>query len=158
MVVPPLVNHATPKLLARQWLQAYQYAATFVPPLILSGTISNGVLAYLATDIKLKLLYGAAALCSWCIIPVTLLYFEPNVNGAGKWKVQQLLKEEGYYMPEKKGIMPSVNVHTAKPEARKWAEVVEMRDIASLWARLNAWRFRVTALGVVLSAVATCYW
>ncbi|KAF2106489.1 hypothetical protein BDV96DRAFT_617349 [Lophiotrema nucula] len=158
MVTPPLITHAPERLLAKQWLQAYQYAATFVPPLILSGTLSNAYLAYTTPSSKLRILYASAAVLVWSIIPVTLLGFEPYVNGAGKWKVQQLLKDEGYYMPEKQGVMPSVYVHTAKPEARRWAEGVEMRDIARLWARLNAWRYRATALAVVLSGVGTCLW
>jgi hypothetical protein len=158
MVVPPLIAHAPPKLLAKQWLQAYQYAATFVPPLIMSGTVSNALLAYFASSRSIKLAYVTTALMTWSIIPVTLLYFEPNVNGAGKWKVQQILKDEGYKMIEQEGIMPSPFVHTAKPEARRWAESVEMKEIATKWARLNSWRFVVTALATVISAVGTCSW
>lgn len=156
MVVPPLVAHAPPKLLAKQWLQAYQYAATFVPPLIISGTISNALLAYFSNSWSLTSIYGTAAIATWSIIPVTLLYFEPNVNGAGKWKVQQILKDEGYKLKEQEGIIPSPFVHTAKPEARRWAEGVELKDIATQWARLNSWRFVVTAFATILSAVGTC--
>ncbi|KAF2787821.1 hypothetical protein K505DRAFT_395976 [Melanomma pulvis-pyrius CBS 109.77] len=158
MVVPPLVAHAPPRLLAKQWIQAYQYPATFVPPLIISGTISNAALAYFSTSLGIRMMYGTAALVIWSIIPVTLLYFEPNVNGAGKWKVQQILKDEGYTMQEQEGVLPSPTAHTASPEARKWAESVEMKDIVKKWARLNAGRYAVTALATVLSAVATCNW
>lgn len=158
MVVPPLVDHAPPKILARQWLQAYQYAATFVPPLVLSGTFSNALLAYFSKSNKLRVLYGSAAVLVWSIMPVTLLYFEPNVNGAGKWKVQKILEDEGYKMKENERLMPYVDRQTGKPEAREWAESVEMRDIASLWATLNAGRYVVTAAATVLSAIATCNW
>ncbi|KAF2709731.1 hypothetical protein K504DRAFT_476976 [Pleomassaria siparia CBS 279.74] len=158
MVVPPIVTHAPPRLLAKQWLQAYQYASKFVPPFIISGTLSNAFLAYFSKTRTLRWTYVAAALMTWSIIPVTLLYFEPNVNGAGKWKVQQILEDEGYTMEEKKGIIPSPLVHTARPEARKWAESVEMRDIAIRWAKLNAGRWVVTAIAAITSAVATCNW
>jgi hypothetical protein len=158
MVIPPLVGHAPPKLLAKQWLQAYQYAATFVPPLIISGTISNALLAYITRSRSLRLAYGIAAFMTWSIMPVTLLYFEPNVNGAGKWKVQQILKDEGYKMMEQEGVMPSPFVHTAKPEVRRWAESMTMKDIALKWAELNSWRFVVTALATVVSAAGTCNW
>lgn len=156
--MPPLVAHAPEKLLAKQWLQAYQYASTYVPPLILSGTICNALLAYSSPTLGLKLLYGSAAALVWVIIPVTLFYFEPNVNGSGKWKAQKLLQEDGYYMREQKGRFPSPEVHTATPEARRWAEAVAMRDIVKKWARLNAGRFVVTAIAMLLSATATCTW
>src|SRR4051812_2579077 len=152
MVVPPIVNHASPKILARQWLQAYQYAANFVPPLIISGTISNALLAYFSRSRGLRILYGTAAILTWSIMPVTLLYFEPNINGAGKWKVQKILENEGYNMKENNGPLPSPFVHTAKPEARRWAENVEMKIIAKKWAELNAWRHVATAAAVILSA------
>jgi hypothetical protein len=158
MVIPPLVTHAPPKLLAKQWLQAYQQGPTFVPPLIISGTISNALLAYFASSGSIRLAYGIAALMTWSIMPVTLLYFEPYVNGAGKWKVQQILKDEGYKMMEQEGVMPSPFMHTAKPKARRWAESVEMKEIATKWARLNSWRFVVTALATLFSAMGTCNW
>lgn len=78
------------------------------------------------------------------------------MNGAGKWKVQQLLQNEQFRMTEKQGILPSVNVQTATKESRTWAENVDMKEIVERWRDLNAWRYRVTALAVVLSAVATC--
>ncbi|PSN70316.1 hypothetical protein BS50DRAFT_310217 [Corynespora cassiicola Philippines] len=158
MVIPPIADHAPPKLLAKQWLQAYQYAATFVPPLVISGTFSNAVLAYLTPSSTSKALHGLAAVLMWSVAPVTLFYFEPIINGAGKWKVQQILQDEGFRMKEQEGIMPSPFVHTAKPEARKWAEGVEMKDIARKWAEWNAWRCVATACALGFSAVATLNW
>ncbi|KAH7126651.1 hypothetical protein B0J11DRAFT_505378 [Dendryphion nanum] len=159
MVVPPIVAHAPPKLLAKQWLQAYQYAVTFVPPFVITGTISNALLAYYTPSYPLRFIYGAAALLTWSILPVTVLFFEPCINGAAKWKVQQLLHDEGFVMQENKGIMLYVDVHTAKPEWRTWAEGVDMKDIAVEWASLNKWRFVVTAIAAMSSAVATqCRW
>jgi membrane protein YdbS with pleckstrin-like domain len=98
MVIPPIATHAPPKILAKQWLQAYQYATAFVPPLILSGAISNALLAYFANSWGLKILYASAAVLILSIVPVTLLWFEPGINGAGKWKVQQVLRDEGFVM------------------------------------------------------------
>lgn len=91
-------------------------------------------------------------------MPVTLLYFEPGINGAGKWKVQQMLRDEGFVMRENESLFPYVDRHTGKSQARTWAESVEMKDIALEWARLNAQRYVVTGIAVVLSAVATCFY
>ncbi|KAF2691474.1 hypothetical protein K458DRAFT_425428 [Lentithecium fluviatile CBS 122367] len=95
------------------------YASTFVPPLIISGTLSNAYLAYRAPTPGVRLLYSSAAMLVFTIIPWTLFVFEPNINGSGKWKVQELLHDEGYDMPMQKGLLPSPVVHTATPEAKK---------------------------------------
>jgi hypothetical protein len=158
MVVPPIVAHAPEKLLAKQWLQAYQYASTFVPPLVISGTLSNAYLVYNAPTISAKSLYSAAALLVFSIIPWTLFVFEPGVNGAGKWKVQQLLRDEGYHMPTQKGLLPSPEVHTATLESRRWAESVTMKFIAETWAQRNKWRYIATGCAMTLSAVQTFEW
>ena len=155
MVVPPIVAHAPEKLLAKQWLQAYQYASTFVPPLIISGTLSNAYLAYGAPTIGTRLLYSSAAALVFCIIPWTLFVFEPGVNGSGKWKVQELLREDGYNMPTQRGLLPSPEVHTATPAATVWAEKVTMKEIAQTWARRNKWRYIATGCAMTISAVAT---
>lgn len=156
MVIPPIVAHAPPKILAKQWLQAYQQGPTFVPPLIISGAISNALLAYLANTWSSKIFYTFAAVLVWSILPVTLLYFEPGINGAGKWKVQQILRDEGFVLRENEGLFPYVDRHTGTPQARMWAESVEMKEIALEWARLNAQRYVVSGIAVVLSIVATC--
>ncbi|KAF2867063.1 hypothetical protein BDV95DRAFT_631235 [Massariosphaeria phaeospora] len=158
MVMPPIVAHAPEKVLAKQWLHAYQAAPTFVPPLVLSGTVANVLLAYLSPTIPFRLLYGAAAVLTWSIIPVTLFYFEPNINGAGKWKVEEILREEGHRMKEQQGALPSPHVHTGTPEARRWAETVGMRDIALKWTEVNKARYVITAIASIASAAATCSW
>ena len=91
-----MTTHAPPKLLAKQWLQAYQFAPVFVAPLILLGASSNALLAYFAADSPsyASFLYAAAAFAIASIIPYTALYMEPGVNGAGKWKAQELLRDE----------------------------------------------------------------
>ena len=61
-------------------------------------------------------------------------------------------------MEENAGVMPYVDVHTAKPEWRAWAEGVEMKEIVENWARYNSWRFVVTAVAATGSAMATCAW
>jgi hypothetical protein len=158
MVVPPIVAHAPEKLLAKQWLQAYQYASTFVPPLIISGTLSNVYLACSAYSIPIRLLYTFASVLSFSIIPWTLFVFEPNVNGSGKWKVQKLLQDEGYHMPMQKGLLPSPEVHTANSGAKQWAESVTMKEIAQTWAHRNKWRYIATGTAMTMSAIATYAW
>ncbi|ORX98682.1 hypothetical protein BCR34DRAFT_146686 [Clohesyomyces aquaticus] len=160
--MPPLLSYAPEALLAKQWLQAYAYGPVFVPPLILSGTLCNVLLAYSSPTTSMKLLYGLAAAFTWIIMPFTLLYMEPGVNGAGKWKVERLLVDEDgdkrYMMKENEGWLPRVDRHTATGEARAWAEGVRMRDIVERWVVVNRWRFWVTALAMGVSAVATCNW
>ncbi|KAF1952663.1 hypothetical protein CC80DRAFT_552160 [Byssothecium circinans] len=160
MVVPPLVKHAPEKLLAKQWLQAYQYATTFVPPLIISSTVCNILLAVRAPTNTIRVPYATAAVLTFSIIPWTLFGFEPTINGAGKWKVQQLLRgEEGWQdMPVQQGIFPSPTVHTATEEWKRWAEGKTMKHIASEWGRLNARRYIVTAMAVGFSMLGTCQW
>jgi hypothetical protein len=152
--MPPLIAHAPPKLLAKQWLQAYQFAPVFVAPLILLSVSSNALLAYISTKASSSTasLYAVAAVASASIIPYTALYMEPGVNGAGKWKVQELLRDEGYRL---KGEGQGTDKDTASNAAKRWAEKVDMKTIAQLWATTNAWRYVITAVATVISATAT---
>jgi hypothetical protein len=152
--MPPLITHAPPKLLAKQWLQAYQFAPIFVAPLILSGASSNVLLAYITSNSssRTSLLYAVAALANASIIPYTALYMEPGVNGAGKWKVQEILRDEGGVLT---GVGQGTDKDTASDAAKKWAETVDMKTIAETWARTNAWRYVITAFATVISASAT---
>ncbi|KAH7094267.1 hypothetical protein FB567DRAFT_585653 [Paraphoma chrysanthemicola] len=147
-----MVSHASPKLLARQWLQAYQFAPVFVAPLIILGASSNAVLAYVnVNSTRTSYLYGAAALLNTSIIPYTALYMEPGVNGAGKWKAQQLLREDGLTL---NGRGAGTDKDTASETSKQWAEKVDMKTIAETWARTNAWRYVITGIALVLSTVA----
>ena len=74
---------------------------------------------------------------------------------SAKWKVQRLLEDEGYTMEENERILPYVDRQTGKPEARKWAETVDMKHIVTTWARYNVWRGAATAAAAVISVFAT---
>ena len=152
IVIPPLTTHAPPKVLAKQWLQAYQFAPIFVAPLILLGASSNGLLAYLSAGLSSRTswLYTIAAAAIASIIPYTALYMEPGVNGAGKWKVQEVLRGE-FELGEGRGT----DKDTARASWKRWAEDVDMKTIAELWARTNAWRYVITGLATTISAAAT---
>jgi hypothetical protein len=147
-----MTTHAHPKLLAKQWLQAYQSAPIFVAPLILLGASSNALLAYLTTS-RASLLYTTAALANASIIPYTALYMEPGINGAGKWKVQEILREEGFRLG---GKGQGTGRDTAREGAKRWAEGVDMKAVVERWAWVNMWRYVVTAGAVVVSGTATC--
>lgn len=136
VVIPPMIAHAPPKLLAKQWLQAYQFAPAFVAPLVILSTSSNALLAYLTygSSLQASILYATAAVLSASIIPYTALYMEPGVNGAGKWKAQGLLQGEF----ELQGAGQGTDKHTARSSWKSWAETVDMKSIAELWARTNA--------------------
>lgn len=149
-----MTTHAPPKLLAKQWLQAYQFAPVFVAPLILLGASSNALLAYLVapSHFRVSFLYAAAAVATASIIPYTALYMEPGVNGAGKWKAQELLRDDGFAL---QGEGQGTDKDTASAKAKRWAETVDMKTIAETWARTNAWRYVITGIATLMSATAT---
>jgi len=153
VVMPPLIAHAPPKLLAKQWLQAYQFAPIFVAPLVLLGASSNALLAYLSAGRlpRTAILYSTAAVAIISIIPYTALYMEPGINGAGKWKAQELLRDEF----ELKGQGHGTDKDTARAGWKRWAERVDMKTIAELWAMTNAWRYVITGIATAISATAT---
>jgi len=148
VVIPPLITHAPPKLLAKQWLQAYQFAPIFVAPLIILGVLSNALLAYSTANF----LYIVAAIANASIIPYTALYMELGINGAGKWKVQELLREDGFSL---KGVGQGTDKDTARESWKRWAEKVDMKTIVEMWAWTNMWRYVITGCAVVVSASAT---
>lgn len=156
VLIPPLTTHAPPKLLARQWLQAYRFAPTFVAPLVMLGTASNALLAYLffssSSFSAAAKLYGLAALATASIAPYTALYMEPGVNGAGKWKARELLGGDEVVF---KGMGRGTERDSATGAAKSWAEGVDMKCIVETWARLNAWRYVITAAATICSAGAT---
>lgn len=153
VAIPPMTTHASPKLLARQWLQAYQFASVFVAPLILLGASSNAILAYMTSELtRTSALYIISAILNASIIPYTALYMEPGVNGAGKWKAQELLRDDGFTL---NGRGAGTDKDTASESAKRWAETVDMKTIAETWARTNAWRYVITGIALVISASAT---
>ncbi|KAL1837345.1 hypothetical protein VTJ49DRAFT_3973 [Mycothermus thermophilus] len=83
--------------LARQWYILYRQGPRWVPPIVLSGTLSNLYLYFFAPNkqpsphIRHSLL-AAAALLTFSILPITFFYFEPGINGACKRKYGQLSK------------------------------------------------------------------
>lgn len=148
-----MATHAPPKMLAKQWLQAYQFAPAFVAPLIFLGTLSNALLAYLTigSPSRISPLYTVAAIWMASIIPYTALYMEPGVNGAGKWKAQELLRGEF----DLQGAGQGTDKDTARASWKKWAERVDMRTVVELWAKTNAWRYVITGVATLISATAT---
>ena len=125
-------------------------------PLILSSTISNALLAYYTTDKRSNILHIVAAISSIAIVPLTLFYMEPGINGAAKWKVQELLRDEGFQLKENTWIIPRVDRQAARESTRRWAEKTDMREIVMIWGQINRWRWVMTAIGTAASAYATC--
>lgn len=153
VVIPAMIAHTPPKLLAKQWLQAYQFAPAFVAPLVILGTSSNAMLAYLTYGAlsRASALYATAAVLTASIVPYTALYMEPGVNGAGKWKAQELLRGDF----ELQGVGHGTNNDTARLSWKSWAETVDMKAIAGLWAKTNAWRYVITGVATMISVSAT---
>ncbi|EDU40248.1 repeatdomain containing protein [Pyrenophora tritici-repentis] len=159
VAMPPLTTHAPPKLLAKQWFQAYEFAPAYVGPMILLGASSNALLACFtssSSSIIAKGLYIVAAGAMASVVPYTMLYMESGVNGAGKCKVQELLREEGFLL-KAKGKGKVTDWDSASERARRWAETVDMKVIVQTWARTNAWRYIISGVATVLSAAATVF-
>lgn len=152
----PIVEFAPDaKTMARQWLRGYQYGPIWVPPLVMPGTISNVVLALAATDPTEKLAYALAAACIFAIAPITFLYMEPGINGALKWKVQTLLKEDGFRMKETKIWFPHAHRHGSTQASRRWAERTEIKELILFWRYINNFRWVLGGVAAVLSGWAT---
>ncbi|KAF2503355.1 hypothetical protein BU16DRAFT_612870 [Lophium mytilinum] len=147
-----LSTSPTEKQLAKQWYHAYALGPSFVPPLVVSGTLSNIFLAYInpAASSLSRSANTLAALCVASIIPITLGYIEPAVNGAGKWKAADLLRDDGFELE----YVGRVDRHSASEAAKQWADKIEMRTIVETWARLNMWRCYIGALAVGASSYA----
>ncbi|KAF2026272.1 hypothetical protein EK21DRAFT_103346 [Setomelanomma holmii] len=147
-----MTTHAPSKILAKQWLQAYQFAPVFVAPLILLGASSNAILAYLVPKSSRRFpLYAAATVLNAIIIPYTALYMEPGINGAGKWKAQKLLRDEGFTL---NGRGAGTDKDTARESAKEWADKVDIKTIAETRARTNAWRYLITAVSTIVIGTA----
>jgi hypothetical protein len=78
---------------------------------------------------------------------------ESGINGAGKWKVRQLLREEERKFVLEKGH--GTRRDTAREGWKRWAEEVDMKTIVEYWGRTNAWRYAITGVGMVVSGWAT---
>jgi hypothetical protein len=61
---------------------------------------------------------------------------EPGVNGAGKKKVQESLRNEGFQLKA------------------AGAEKVVMKTIAKKWVTTNSWRYVITGFAMAVSAIA----
>jgi hypothetical protein len=166
------------KLLARQWLALYKQGPRWVPPLIQTGFLANLFLAFYSPSNttppqtqRQTYFYTAAALLTFSILPLTFLHFEPGINGACKWKAEQLLtltvtapkdkEEDGnggttppLLLPKKKGrfaVPVSVERHSASEASKRWAERTDMAGLVEAWAGINWGR---VGLGVVAGGLS----
>ena len=154
--VEPIVTHApNERVMAKQWLHGYQYGPYWVPPLIGPATLSNLYLAATAQEASKRNLYVAAAVGIFSILPITFFYMEPGINGATKWRVQTLLKDEGFSMPETSIFRPSSVRHGSTQSSRKWAESTQIRDLIRFWQRVNNFRWIVAGGSALVSGYAT---
>jgi hypothetical protein len=123
--------------------------------MIAPGTLANLYLALNASDVMSRNCYAAAAVAIFSILPITFLYMEPGINGACKWKVQSLLKEEGFYLPDTSVFVPSSVKHGSTQSSRKWAEETEMRSLINFWRRVNNVRWVIAGAAAMLSGYAS---
>ncbi len=152
--IVPMILHAPPKLMAKQWLTIYQCGPYWVRPLCAAGTLCNGYLAWIGSPGLQQNLYIAATIAMGSVLPITFLFFEPGVNGACKWKVQSLLRDEGFEMPPFNGLPSSVR-HSATASTKAWADKTDMSELVSTWGQLNHGRWIIGLLAAGLSGFAT---
>jgi hypothetical protein len=141
--------------MAKQWFHGYQYGPLWVPPLVLPGTFCNAYLACISSSIPQRNFYAAAAVAIFSIAPITFLYMEPGINGAAKWKVQQLLKDEGFKLPDTKVWWPSAWKHGGTLSSRRWAERTNVKELILFWQKVNNWRVVAGVLAACFSGWAT---
>lgn len=153
--VQPIVDHAPTKVAAKQWLQGYQLGPVWVPPIVAPGTAANVFLAFTANTPYQRNVYIAAALCIFSIMPITFFYMEPGINGALKWKIQSLLKDEGMNWGETSVFVPSVTKHGATQASRRWAEKTDLKELIRFWRRINDFRYFMGGVAALLSGYAT---
>ena len=154
--VQPILSHApNQKVMAKQWLHGYQYGPYWVPPLIAPATLANLYLALGSQDLVKRGMYVVAAMGIFSILPITFFYMEPGINGACKWKVQSLLKEEGFSMPETSVFVPSSVKHGSTAASRRWADGSEMGELIQFWRRVNNLRWIIAGFAAVCSGMAT---
>ena len=154
--VQPIVTHApNQKIMAKQWYLGYSYGPYWVPPVVAPGTLSNVYLALLATDSGKRNIYIAAAVAMFSILPITFFYMEPGINGASKWKVQSLLKDEGFSLPVTSIFMPSSVKHCSTQASRRWADKSDMKDLIKFWQAINNVRWVIAGVAAMASGYAT---
>lgn len=100
-------------------------------------------------------LYLIAAAGIFSILPITFFFMEPNINGACKWKVQSLLRDEGFSMPETTILMPSSRKHGGSRAARAWADRADMKDLIRFWRKVNNFRWVIGGVAAMLSGFAS---
>lgn len=112
-------------------------------------------LALAASNTTRQNLYLMAAVSIFSILPITFFYMEPGINGACKWKVESLLGDEGFSMPETSIFVPSSLKHGGTRSARQWAEGTDMADLIRYWRKINNMRWLIAGTAIALSGYAT---
>ncbi|KAK3047970.1 hypothetical protein LTR09_010645 [Extremus antarcticus] len=141
--------------MAKQWYHGYSYGPYWVPPMIAPGTFANLYLAWIASEVITRYCYVVAAVAVFSILPITFFFMEPGINGALKWKVQSLLKDEGFNLPETSIFVPSSVKHGSTQSSRRWAEGTDMKSLIGFWQSVNNVRWVIAGLAAMLSGYAT---
>lgn len=144
--------------MAKQWYQGYKLGPYWVPTFVAPATFSNLYLALTARDPLQRDLYLLAAAGIFSILPITFLYMEPGVNGASKWRLESLLRDEGVKMPETSIWWPSTLRHGSTQASRRWAEDTNMETLILFWRKVNNFRWTVAGTAACLSGAATFGW
>ncbi|KAK3374530.1 hypothetical protein B0T24DRAFT_528702 [Lasiosphaeria ovina] len=155
LTVLTYTQNAPPKVMAKQWLHLYQQGPVWVRPMVLSGTLANGYLAWSCSEgDQQRLAYVAALAVFFATFPLTLAHFEPGINGACKWKVESLLASDGFSLQASNGF-PSPFRHSATESSKKWADSASIAELVASWGRLNHVRWVMSLFAAAASGYAT---
>lgn len=162
ILIPPILRHSDERVLAKQWLQAYQFGARYVRPLVQTTTACNAYLVYLAVSraptsgMKETLVsagvpgYIAALFSLPLLMAYTLGVMEPGINGALKAKVEKLVGKEEAGL-KRDSVPVGEGRETATPATKEWSQTESLRSLIMQWKRCNDWRMVLAGLSAVVS-------
>ena len=156
--IPPMLKHSEERVVAKQWLEAYQFGARYVRPLVQITTICNAYLVYLAiSQAPAASLMNAGVpgyVASLLSLPLLMVYtlgvMEPGINGALKAKVEQLVGKEDAQL-KRGSVSVGEGRATASRATKEWAEMESLRSLVREWKRCNDWRMAIALVGAVAS-------
>lgn len=162
ILIPPILAHSEERALAKQWLEAYQFGARYVRPLVQTTTACNAYLVYIAvsqapasgwwetvTSAGVPG-YIAALLSLPLLMAYTLGVMEPGINGALKAKVEKLIGKEAAQL-KKDSVPVGEERETAAPATKEWAQTESLRSLVMEWKRCNDWRMVLAAVSAGVS-------
>lgn len=167
--LPPVLKHSEERVLAQQWLEAYQFGARYVRRLMQAIVYCNVYLAARAvglarrsepkTPLANTAMPGhlAAMLVFMSIMAYTLIVMEPGINGALKVKVETIMGENEVDLKHD-NVPVGEERQTATSAWKERAQRESLRSLILVWKRCNDWRMAGAALSAAVSMCTSLAW